>query len=1218
MPALTTLARSRIPLLALGALAMLLAAAIAALAPAAAAPPPSDLALTLSLVEDSDNIIAPGTSVRVRATLSHEHAQLGEFTVLGGSLRLSGGRDWESTGRTLLTVNADTLAGQNVNNIPPYTRAGNNAALGGAAVAVKARSAADGGDVVVVGYPKANVDGMRNAGAVDVFINGKFLQRITAGADAHVDAEFGTSVAVNGAGNNSENLIIAVGAPQDGVDECPAGISYWGCSRGNDAPGRNPEGAPSHPGQGAVYLFKLTDEEDLVERAARLAPTAFVPQPSPPNPADANARQLHSILKFGAGVAIGDSGQYIAISGAPALLEPQDGTAYADRWDTVAGWVFRRPQGGTNNKHTWIDMTIADLMHVSPLNAGMYAGDQHWEGAGIAFSGDETTIAIGHPLADYPFGANPTKRNLGAVSVFEVPTGGWTKVTSTLVPQRILRAARLTVGQDIVPISSAECLYLGQSVALSHTGNVVVAGAGGYPQLQGRQCVDESRHGRINPWAGAAVVWVDTWTSGAEANDHESDAVLTSSATSHANDRFGNSVAINNDGNTIAVTGGVFKLRSSDGANSVFEPGTAHIYYSSSWGDATTSTMVINAPRNTPNALFGARAGIALDGDTLIVGQSEAPHSSYLPGGAAPANILLYQGVGTGRAWSFDLDGVDLNDGADLTERTAVQDSAAELSSAQGCAARTLDDATTWTCVIALPDTEIVIPEGTPEGKFTISGTFRVDDGDDDADTPSRVLTDELEVTIGTVTEVANVEFGLAEDPGDPTTSDDDRTFPSVLAKRGDRTTLQLSVTNSGGGGASANSIASVLITANRGRLSTTIGGGCSGGDGGLSCQVPVSALTAANSGNIRIAIEHPGTPGTAEVRASVQPRIGEIVEPEAVTVVFAGPAETIEVGAPRTSVLNVDTPDAGDENVADEDVDNRDLMTLSVTAADAGGNKVEVPNAANGRVVIRNAEGRVVYSEATRSSSNFSVAWPKPYSGPAAAAPADGFARDGEGNLLLEVNVNADPGSPLATGQYALTLSAASKTFTRNFTVTGGAATLAFDKVEGSTARGGTFSVIATVLDADGTPVPDGTPVRWADGSTSRTAIVVQLSTVNATTDGKASASYLVVGQGNAWVRATAAPATDVKLLSVGHMEREERPAEGLTNPRPNDFTTWIGDAMVYASDILGDIDNEQITAILLWQNGKWLRYAVSEGQVVPGSMDFHVDPGVVLWLGG
>lgn len=1218
MPALTTLARSRIPLLALGALAMLLAAAIAALAPAAAAPPPSDLALTLSLVEDSDNIIAPGTSVRVRATLSHEHAQLGEFTVLGGSLRLSGGRDWESTGRTLLTVNADTLAGQNVNNIPPYSRLGNNAALGGAAVAVKARPEADGGDIVVVGYPKANVDGMRNAGAVDVFINGKFLQRITAGADAHVDAEFGVSVAVNGGGSNSEDLIIAVGAYQDGVDECPEGISYWACSRGNDAPGRNPEGAPSHPGQGAVYLFKLTDEEDLVERAARLAPTAFVPQPSPSDPADANARQLHSILKFGAGVAIDDAGHYIAISGAPALLEPQDGTSYADRWDTVAGWVFRRPQGGTSNKHNWTDMTIANLQHVSPLNPGGYAGDQNWEGTGIAFSGDGETIAIGHPLADFPFN-NPTKRNLGAVSVFETPSGGWTKVTNTLAPQRILRAARLTVGEETNEIGSAECLYLGQSVALGHNGVMVVAGAGGYPQLQGRQCVDPSRHGRINPWAGAAVVWSGTWTAQAESNMHVPRAVLTNRLASHANDRFGNSVAINDDANTIAVTGGVFKLRTSDGANSVFEPGTAHIYYSSggSWSYAHTPTMVINAPRNTPNALFGARAGIALDGDTLIVGQSEAPHSSYLPGGAAPANILLYQGVGTGRAWSFDLADASL---ASVTDegRAAVRDSAAELSSSQGCAARTLDDATTWTCVIALPDTEIVIPEGTPDGKFTISGTFRVDDGDDDADTPSRVLTDELEVTIGTVTEVANVEFALAEDLGDPTTSDDDRTFPSVLAKRGDRTTLQLSVTNSGGGGASANSIASVLITANRGRLSTTIGGGCSGGDGGLSCQVPVSALTAANSGNIRIAIEHPGTPGAAEVRASVQPRIGEIVEPEAVTVVFAGPAETIEVGAPRTSVLNVDTPDMGDENVADEDVDNRDLMTLSVAAADAGGNKVEVPNAANGRVVIRNAEGRVVYSEATRSSSNFSVAWPKPYSGSAAAAPADGFARDGEGSLLLEVNVNADPGSPLATGQYALTLSVASKTFTRNFAVTGGAATLAFDKVDGSTARGGTFSVIATVLDADGTPVPDGTPVRWADGSTSRTAIVVQLSTVNATTDGKASASYLVVGQGNAWVRATATPATDVKLLSVGHMQREERPADGLTNPRPNDFTTWIGDAMVYASDILGDVDNEQITAILLWQNGKWLRYAVSEGRVVPGSMDFHVDPGVVLWLGG
>ena len=130
MPALNPrvhLARLRMPLLAAAALAGLLAAALFALAPAAAQTPPSDLELALSLVEDSDNIVPAGSTVRVRATLSHEDAELGPFTVNGGALRLSGGREWEESGRTGLTINAAALAGQNANNIVPFTRQGVNA-----------------------------------------------------------------------------------------------------------------------------------------------------------------------------------------------------------------------------------------------------------------------------------------------------------------------------------------------------------------------------------------------------------------------------------------------------------------------------------------------------------------------------------------------------------------------------------------------------------------------------------------------------------------------------------------------------------------------------------------------------------------------------------------------------------------------------------------------------------------------------------------------------------------------------------------------------------------------------------------------------------------------------------------------------------------------------------------------------------------------------------
>ena len=1232
MPALNPrvhLARLRMPLLALAALLGLAAAALFALAPAAAQTPPPGLELTLSLVEDSDNIVAAGSTVRVRATLSHENARLGPFTVNGGALRLSGGREWEESGRTGLTINAAALTGQGPNNVVPFIRDGVNAGLGGAAVAVMESGA---GDIVVVGYPKANMNGMANAGAVDLFIGGKFVTRITAGADAHEDAEFGSSVAVGGPATDP---LIAIGAPRDNVDTCPqdpAWIAhnpdnrYWRCSRGApDVPERNAAGAPTNDGQGAVYLFKLNDTDSDVVRLARLGPSDYE-QSDPSDPNQAGARQIHMIVSFGAGVAVNADGTHVAISGSPGL-QTGDSTANADRWDNAAGWVFSRPTGGSPPTPIdgWRDMLINNRTHVSLLNPGTYASDQNYGGESIAFSGDGEVVAIGHPIADYPFGNNPTVLNIGAVSVFRKPAAGWTQ-NDGLAPavNRILRAGRLTVGAHAGAISSTECLQVGTSVALDSDGSTVVAGAGGISQKVAEGC--HNRSPNMHDWKGAVVVWENASWPNNPGSDGPSDRTDLNSATtvlsnpnSHANDQFGSSVAISGNGRTIAASGEVYELESTDGGYSVLKSGTAHVFYdgNGTWTSAgADGDTAITAPRATPNAMFGARAGVAIDGDTLVVGQSEAPHSLFLPGGLITHDTFLYSGLGTGRAWSFDLTDVHEleSESSKPARQTAIQNSADELSPSAGCSARVLDDTTRWTCVLALPNTEIVIPDGTPDGKFTISGSFTIENGETDL-----TLTDTLEVTVGTVTEVASAELALAQDTGDPTTSDDDKPFTSVLAKRGDRTTLQLRVLNSGGGGAGANSIASVLVTTSRGKLYTRLGGGCIGGSGGISCQIPVSALNAGNTGNIRLSLEHPGMPGTAVVRASIQPRIGAIIDTGTVSVVFAGAAEDLTISAPRTSVLNVDTPDAGDADVDADDVDNRDLMTLSVSAKDASGNDVDVPNPTSGRVVIRDPDNRVVYSAGTAERSSFAVTWPKPYSGPPAARPADGYARDNQNRLQLEVDVNAATNAALATGQYSLTLTTTGNlTFTRNFIVTGGAATLTFDKVEGSTARGGSFSVKATVLDADGTPVPDGTPVSWADGSTSPTAVMVELSKQTTTTNGEASASYLVVGLGNAWVRATATPATDVKLVSVGHEPREVSPAEGLTNARPNDFTTWFGDAMIYASDILADVEDERITAILLWQNGKWLRYAVSGGQEIPGSMDFHVDPGVVLWLGG
>ena len=178
-------------LLALATLSALLAVAALTLAPARAAPP-DDLALTLSLIGDSDNVVPAGSDLQVAAKLSYTDAS-GSVVVTGGTLRVSGSHEWESNGRSSLGIQAaeeDAIAQT------------------GWAVAVEERTS--GGDIVIVGARSDIVDQNADAGSADLYIGGQFVKQLTAGDDVEPDANFGQGVDV-AAG------LIVIGAPGEGA-----------------------------------------------------------------------------------------------------------------------------------------------------------------------------------------------------------------------------------------------------------------------------------------------------------------------------------------------------------------------------------------------------------------------------------------------------------------------------------------------------------------------------------------------------------------------------------------------------------------------------------------------------------------------------------------------------------------------------------------------------------------------------------------------------------------------------------------------------------------------------------------------------------------------------------------------------------------------------------------------------------------------------------------
>ena len=643
----------------------------------------------------------------------------------------------------------------------------------------------------------------------------------------------------------------------------------------------------------------------------------------------------------------------------------------------------------------------------------------------------------------------------------------------------------------------------------------------------------------------------------------------------------------------------------------------------------------------------------------------------------------------------YDIDGERLvlsapRGGRDGLGEVYIYDSQLNLTDWTVCTERTADSTVTRTCVVEFDDT-IVIAPGTHEGAFTLSATVDVRIGGFTAAT----FRESLELTVGTVDEAASAVLSFAENDQGTISTADDAPWPASLSAKGRVTTIQLAVLNEHGKAAAAGSVGSVLVTTNAGVLRTQFGGGCGGASfTGPACQIDVSAehFHADSSDDIQIELVHDGKPGTALVRATVLTTDGETFTPEPLSVVLAGEAETLTIGAPPTAVLNVDTATAA----ADDDVlDDRDILTLRVSAVDENGVDAAVPDRAYHAIITGPNRERI---DTDGDDAQIRVTWPvladvgtcpadgappdyvgrqspalrgtfqaylRPPTAPGEIAPPPGFGStyfrrlEGvnalcawfgdpwgrrwyrypggtdffinygqvlwlasdlemrEGALLARVDVEAAADAPLPSGEYAIELRAGSLSATQTFSISGEPADIALSPDrEGVIPPGSRLTVTATVADEQGAAVPDGTRVAWSDEPLVESAVLVQLSADARTTDGRATATYLAVAAGRAYVRASANAVSNVALVAVADAAASQASlADSLSATTPGAPTAWLGAGSVSASALLGALDG--VGSIRLWQYGKWLRYGVVEGRVVPGSYDFTVQPGDVLWLG-
>ena len=584
---------------------------------------------------------------------------------------------------------------------------------------------------------------------------------------------------------------------------------------------------------------------------------------------------------------------------------------------------------------------------------------------------------------------------------------------------------------------------------------------------------------------------------------------------------------------------------------------------------------------------------------------------------------------------------------------TCVVADYAYVSGDTGVAANHLQVHTAGTTAMPL---SITVPKGTPDGSFTISASVVVDGGtvwetsawkdcrpqeissvwvsNPDGCPADVTVTASREISVGTVDEVTDVTLGFATNingPADPDTygpvtdldndadettqgvtnlwtgttvdqgpiiafvnnTDDDVPYPDSI-KAGESTNLSLRILNENGGGAKQGAVSVVILTTNKGNISTSAALGCATASKTCTIQGGASGnLNAMNSGNIGITLEFPSSGETAGV-ATVEARViaGSETFERSQDVTFVGAADSLVATAARSVMLNVNAGDDGDT-----DRDARDVIVFNVAARDSDDNSASLPSVRVRR--ITGPDGKTV-ADARIGRTIGDAARP-----------------DGSWNITLDSKGTAQ--QPLAAGDYTVAVTGASKSVDYTFTVVGAADSVTLSEIPADLQPGARVDITATVADADGNAVVDGTAVTiTASTIGSGTTLVAVGGTDTTTKDGEASVTFLVTGFGSFYVSATADGKSDVAQGSITAMAAEEdaapaSPSEGLSARNPG-YTTWASDTPQQASAVLGDLAG--FRSILLAQGTEWLRYGIVDGRPIPGSFDFEITRNAILWL--
>ena len=90
----------------------------------------------------------------------------------------------------------------------------------------------------------------------------------------------------------------------------------------------------------------------------------------------------------------------------------------------------------------------------------------------------------------------------------------------------------------------------------------------------------------------------------------------------------------------------------------------------------------------------------------------------------------------------------------------------------------------------------------------------------------------------------------------------------------------------------------------------------------------------------------------------------------------------------------------------------------------------------------------------------------------------------------------------------------------------------------------------------------------------------------------------------------AAAAAAAEVARIAA-EVEAEIERLTGMSG-----FTSWLAEGSTTASTLFDALSSDGATALHVWNGSTWVRYSVVDGAMVPGSVDFTIERGDVLFI--